>query len=67
MGVKQEYISALENGKKQNPSARTIGKIAHALGVFREELILALTNEPEKKIYNNQLITTNLNQKIRWS
>lgn len=32
-GVSQSYISELEDGKAKNPSIKTLGKIAEALGV----------------------------------
>lgn len=37
--VSQPYISELEDGKAQNPSMKTLGKIAGALGVTVSELL----------------------------
>jgi transcriptional regulator with XRE-family HTH domain len=64
MGVKQEYISALENGKKKNPSSKTIGKIAHALGLFQEDLLISLINDDELHETNHREKINYTNEKV---
>lgn len=38
-GVSQPYISELEDGKADNPSMKTLEKLANALGVYVSELL----------------------------
>jgi transcriptional regulator with XRE-family HTH domain len=38
-GVTETYISMLESGARQNPSLRTLKKLAKALGVDVRELL----------------------------
>jgi transcriptional regulator with XRE-family HTH domain len=50
MGVHQSYISALESGKKTNPTKETLWKLADALEICQEEFLIALaSNEEERK------------------
>lgn len=52
-GINASYISALENGNKQNPSIDTLTKIANALNVTIDEL-LSNTVEQEENNTNNK-------------
>jgi len=38
-GVSQGYISELENGKKQNPSAKKLKKLSKVLGIALADLL----------------------------
>jgi transcriptional regulator with XRE-family HTH domain len=39
-GVNASYISAIENGRRENPSKEILNKIADALGIPVEELLV---------------------------
>lgn len=45
IGVSQGYIADLENGKKVNPTMKTLTKLADALQVYEEEFLRAITGD----------------------
>jgi transcriptional regulator with XRE-family HTH domain len=49
IGTSQGYIADLENGKKKNPTSGTLIKLADALKISKEELILAIVPEDKRK------------------
>ena len=55
MGVSQAYISDLEKGKKKNPTVTTLTKLAVALRMDTEELILAVSDMEYTTIPNSSI------------
>ncbi len=49
IGTSQGYIADLENGKKKNPTSGTLIKLADALKISREELILTIVPDDMRK------------------
>lgn len=50
VGTSQAYISDLEKGKKENPTAATLAKLADALEIDREELLAAIIKDKRERL-----------------
>ena len=52
-GVNASYISAIENGRRENPSKEILSKIADALEINVEELLVEKMRTDENEVDND--------------